>query len=378
VIFLSFILVSVSLTGCIQEEQESELEDVQPEVQLNQPSILPDWKDGEYHDYYSTTQMLNDFNDDFPDLVNVFSIGESVLGKDIWCIRLTNEKNKEIKSSCLIDGCIHGHEWEAGEACLYLAEYLLINFDTNATINHILNTSEVYIVPLVNPDGRQNDEIWLGNDNGVDCNRNFDIYFGKLRARCLRIGKLFGRIKIPFIKIPHNDPTKWWRNCGRYAFSEPESQALRDLMKSLNYQDFSFYVNCHTALHCIIASWVTFKPPFEMTQPERKIIDYVYDWVEENTEYEAFRTDGEKTGGLAIDWCYKEFRVPSFAFEILSLDYEIFRTGEKKHDHLVHWMKTTLPFFMYLLVNVDNLRQWQTPDIQPLLPKGVPPEPLGG
>jgi hypothetical protein len=33
---------------------------------------------------------------------------------------------------------------------------------------------------------------------------------------------------------------------------------------------------------------------------------------------------------------------------------------------------------MYLLVNIDNLCQWRTPDIQPDLPEGVPPEPLGG
>jgi len=39
-------------------------------------------------------------------------------------------------------------------------------------------------------------------------------------------------------------------------------------------------------------------------------------------------------------------------------------------------MKTTLPVFMYLLVNIDNLREWRTPDIQPPLPEGVPSEPL--
>ncbi|GAG87506.1 unnamed protein product, partial [marine sediment metagenome] len=98
--------------------------------------------------------------------VNVFSIGESVLGRDIWCIRITNEKNNQAKLSCLIDGCIHGSEWEAGEACLYLAEYLLINFDKNETITNILNSSEIYIVPLVNPDGRQID--YRFNDNGID------------------------------------------------------------------------------------------------------------------------------------------------------------------------------------------------------------------
>jgi hypothetical protein len=39
-------------------------------------------------------------------------------------------------------------------------------------------------------------------------------------------------------------------------------------------------------------------------------------------------------------------------------------------------MNTTLPVFMYLLVNIDNLHNWETPDIQPPLPEGVPPEPL--
>jgi len=381
VLFLSAILLTVMLTGCVEEEQKPEEEILPPEVELDQPSIIPDWKDGEYHDYYASVQMLNDFNEKYPELTNVFSIGESVLGKDIWCIRITNEKNSDDKLSCLIDGCIHGHEWEAGDACLYLAEYLLINFDNNETITTILNTTEVYLIPLVNPDGRQIEKLhYQGNDNGVDLNRNFDVFFGRLRGRCLRLGKLFGRIKIPVIKIPPNNPPKWWRNCGRYAFSEPESQALRDFMKSLNYHDFSFYVNCHTALHNIITPipWAKtiLRPPFKITQQEKNLFDYVKDWVEVNTEYEADRREDNKVGGCAMDWCFKEFRIPSFIFEILSLDYESFRTGEIRHDHLVHWMKTTIPVFMYLLVNIDNLRKWRTPDIQPSLPEGVPPVPL--
>ncbi|UCD13048.1 MAG: DUF2817 domain-containing protein [Thermoplasmatales archaeon] len=375
-LFLISILFIGTFTGCVEEEQKKGLEkQLTTEIELDQPFILPDWKDGEYHDYYGTMQTLNELNEKYPNLVYVHSIGESVLGKDIWCIRITNEGNDVIKSSCIIDGCIHGNEWEGGEACLYLAEYLLINFGNNATISHILNTTEVYIVPLLNPDGRQNDKRW--NENGIDLNRNFDVDFGRLRGRCLRIGKLFGRIKIPYINFPRRG---FYTNCGRRPFSEPETKAVSDLIKRIDHQDFSFYLSCHTAAHNIISPWGVFKPPFEMTQQEKSLFDHVMSWVDENTEYEPggeFIWRGKKVymSGTAVDWCFQEFRIPCFTFEILSTDYEPW-LGKGKHDHLVHWMKTTLPVFMYFLVNIDNLRQWKAPDIQPTLPEGIPPPPL--
>jgi len=386
-LFLCSILLVVTFSGCIEKEQKPEesKEKLLPATQLDQPSILPDWKDGEYHDYYETTDMLSDFKVKYPDLVNVFSIGKSVLGKDIWCIRITNENNTKPKSSCLIDGCIHGNEWEGGEACLHLAEYLLINFDNNKTITNILNSSEIYIVPLINPDGRQENTRW--NENGIDLNRNYDIDFGRLlpkRGGVLRLGKLFGVIKIPYIILGKYV----FENCGRHPFSEPETQSMRDFMRNLEYKDFSFYVDCHTAAHCFLAGWGAFKSPFEISKQEQYILDYAIEWVAENTEYKM--TDDPSltvysTGGLGTDWCFKEFRIPSFCFEMLSENYfpskggipwDKAYLGEGKHDHLVHWMETTLPVFMYLLVNIDNLHEWRTPDIQPSLPEGVPPEPL--
>lgn len=367
-IFLSIILIIGTLTGCIEDIKDSgEDEDsLLLEEKFDQPSILPDWKDGDYHNYYSTTILLNDFNDKYPELTNVFSIGESVLGKDIWCIKITNENNNQAKFSCLIDGCIHGCEWEAGEACLYLTEYLLINFGSNTTVTNILNSTEIYIVPLLNPDARQKDDRF--NDNGIDLNRNFDIDFGRLRGHCIPLGKLFGRIKIPYLSFPRLN--LWFTNSGRRPFSEPETKAIRDLMMELDNHDFSFYVDCHTAVHNIVSPWKAFKPPFEMLPQEEYIHNYVIKWVAKNTEYEDDPL-GYYASGTATDWCFKEFRIPSFTFEILSRDYEP-GAGGGKHDHLVHWMKTTLPVFMYLLANIENLYYWETPDIQPQLPNGVP------
>ena len=271
---------------------------------------------------------------------------------------------------------MHGNEWEGGEACLYLAEYLLINFENNKTFTTMLNTTKIYLIPLVNPDGREADERFT--DNGVDPNRNFDVFFGKLfRGHCYRLGKVFGRIKIPVIKIPPNNPLKWYWNCGKYPFSEPEIRALSDFIGELSHDGLSFYVNCHTPDHNVIAPWVVYKLPFEKSNQEENVYDYVLNWVEKNTEYDGKKGENfeTKSGGTSIDWCFKEFRIPSFAFEILTMDYSRY-AGEDKHDHLVHWMKTTLPFFMYLLVNIEHLHDWEIPDIQPPLLEGVPPQPL--
>jgi hypothetical protein len=384
VIALLCLLLPQLLIGCVEEQSVSLIDTTIQTQPRDHPSILPNWQDGDYHDYYDTSDFLSDLEDWYPDLVNVFSIGNSVGGKDIWCIRLTNEINTTKKYSCLIDGCIHGVEWEAGEACLYLAEYLLINFGNNYTISNILNTTEIYIVPILNPDGRQKD--YRFNDNGIDLNRNFDIDFGRIRGGCLRLGKLFNRKTISYIETPRLNKLlpkfpPFLSNCGRRPFSEPETQALRDLSKNLD--EFALYVTCHTAAHCVIGPWGAFKPPFHMSDHEINIMSYLENWIIKNTEYTSYRSgegivyQGKQAfiSGVSTDWFFKKYHIPSLTFEILSEDYEMWM-GQGKHDHLVHWMQTTLPVFMYLLVNIENLYKWQTPDISPPLPEGIPPQPL--
>lgn len=373
IIFLCGILITSAFTGCIEEKQKPREQEIS-KVKMDQPSILPDWTEGEYHDYYETTDKLEDFNIKYPDLVDVFSIGRSVLGRDIWCIKITNEKNHQNKYIGVIDGCIHGTEWEAGEICLYLAEYLLINFGENKTISNIMNTSEIYFIPLLNPDGREEDIRW--NANGIDLNRNFDVHFGRIRGHSFRLGKLFGFIKIPMITLPRKGV---YTNCGRKPFSEPETASFRNFMESLNHDRLSFYVNCHTAMHCFASIMeIPYRPEFTVTEHEKNILNNVLYWVEENTEYEIFPVDEYNFygAGFAHHWVFKEFKIPSFIFELLSHDYEPGFTPGRRHDSLTHWMKTTLPVFMYLFVNMENLCSWETPDASPVLPEGVPLAPL--
>jgi len=371
-IFICVILLVVMFSGCINKEQKPEetKEKLITKVKLDQPSILPGWADGEYHDYFATVEKLTDFNDNFPSLVCVTSIGKSVLGRDIECIRITNENNNSKKYSCLYDGCVHGNEWEGGEACLYFAEYLLINFGKNETITNLLNKSEIYFVPIVNPDGRQKDE--RHNHYGIDTNRNYDVNFGKIKGGSLPLGRWFPFkwMWVPF--SPH-----WLVKVGRHPFSEPESRAIRDLMKELKKHDFSFYLTLHTATHCFSSpSDNIINSEYQITPEEVEIHNYAKSWVENNTEYRATRDHYQYGRGYSSHYCFKECHIPSFCLEALNADYEPGYTPGGRHDHLVHWMNTTLPIFMYLLVNIEKLHNWETPDINPSLPEGVPPPPL--
>lgn len=367
-----FLVLFLFVSGCIENSVDTEEnnKDTLEIITSDYPSVLPDWKDEIYHDYGATKKMLNDFHQQYPQLTDVFTIGKSVLEREIYAIKITNKINSSDKYACLIDGCIHGNEWESAEACLYLAEYLLMNFDANKSVSNILNSSIIYLVPMVNPDGREADTRW--NENGIDLNRNFDVHFGRLRSGNFPLGKFFGVFKIPIIKHPFRKNIllgKTSTNCGRKPFSEPETKALSDFMGSID--DFSFYINCHTAMHAITSVVdVDYKPEFTVTNQEKQVIDITLDGLEEISEYGIVHVDDVSFSGagFAHHWCFKKFHIPSFCFELLSFDYDPM-FGHGVHEDLSYWMKTTLPVFLYLLVNIEDLNQWQMPSKYPLLPE---------
>jgi len=161
---------------------------------------------------YKTPDEINSFLDrvksDYPDITSVETVGYSESGRVIRAMIISdNPGTLEGEPAVRLTGGIHGDETAGVELLVKFIEYLTVNYSTSSTVNDLVNSRYICIIPLLNPDGRAANTRY--NSNGVDLNRNF------------------------------NDTGNHWTagtRHGESAFSESETKALRDysLTKSFN------------------------------------------------------------------------------------------------------------------------------------------------
>jgi hypothetical protein len=92
----------------------------------------------------------------YPKFVTVTSLGKSQGGRDLWMMTVNNpDTGAELtKAAMYIDANIHGNEIQGGEICIYTVWYLMENYGKLDRITRLVNERVFYIVPTVNPDGR--------------------------------------------------------------------------------------------------------------------------------------------------------------------------------------------------------------------------------
>ena len=80
-------------------------------AQIGQPDIIQEhW----YHSYATLTLDLNEWAEDHPDVVKLFSIGLTELGREIWMLQISDWEGGACLSSEL-DECEHFKETGEGE-----------------------------------------------------------------------------------------------------------------------------------------------------------------------------------------------------------------------------------------------------------------------
>lgn len=129
----------------------------------------------DFHDYATLTTELQQLAADFPNITRLYDLGKSVQGRSIWGLKITdNPTIEEVEPEIRICGCHHGDEEMSVELPLLLAKQLLNNYTTNNTIGNLVDTREIWIIPLVNPDGRMASPYpRRQNANNVDLNRDY-------------------------------------------------------------------------------------------------------------------------------------------------------------------------------------------------------------
>jgi len=93
----------------------------------------------------------------FPKFLKLESIGKSHDGRDLMVMTINNPATgpESAKAGMYIEANVHGNEIQGGEVCLYTIWYLMENYGRIEDVTRLVDERVFYIIPTVNPDGRQ-------------------------------------------------------------------------------------------------------------------------------------------------------------------------------------------------------------------------------
>src|SRR5690606_15000882 len=126
----------------------------------------------QYPSFDELTNKLFELEAARPDIFKLFSIGKSVQGRDLWVMKISdNVEIDEIEPEFKYISSMHGDEIVGREFSVRLIETIAKDYDSNPQIKKIVDNTEIYIMPSMNPDGSHLRR--RANARRVDLNRNF-------------------------------------------------------------------------------------------------------------------------------------------------------------------------------------------------------------
>jgi len=227
IVFALMILPTAALSGVVSaEEGENRSNDgfrSFPEIEAQLVSLAEN---------YSDIAVLYDLGDLYPN--GDGSTKTSHEGRHFWGLKISD--NPRINESDEIDilylGLHHAREWMTTEMMMWMIEHILADYGTNSTITNLVNNREIWMFPVVNPDGfvysETNERTWRKNrrDNGLpDVDRNFGVDPNR------NYGYEWGYDDVGSNPDPADDLYR-----GPYPFSEPCTQIVRDLTFNVSFE----------------------------------------------------------------------------------------------------------------------------------------------
>lgn len=237
--------------------------------------------------------------------MDLFSIGESVMEKKLFCVSVGNGEKK-----LFINGAHHGLEYLTA---LFITKFIdnfcmayknqepLFGYD----ISDLYDCVTLYAVPMVNPDGvdiavngiditnpyhrklissvgiHSFNKVWQANVRGVDINHNYDAGWQVVN--------------------PEPGPTKY---AGPYSESEPETKAIVELVKN---EKFDMLIAFHSQ-----GGEIYYDFDGSMAANSQSIAQE----FSRVSGYTVAKPQGDAVFGGCKDWFIKEFGKAGFTIEI--------------------------------------------------------------
>jgi hypothetical protein len=209
--------------------------------------------DGVFRPYSGPGGLLEEIMDvaaAHPEFAEFRVIGETVQGQEIGAVRVTSDVGKQKdgkRPTTIYVGAQHAREWITPEMVRRLLQHIVTSYGSDERITEIVDTTELWFVPVANPDGydftfEEGRRLWrknlrdnngdgtVGAGDGVDLNRNFPTRWGYDNEGS-----------------SPNPASDTYR--GPAPASEPETQALDGLFADLTAE---FLVNYHSAAELLL------------------------------------------------------------------------------------------------------------------------------
>lgn len=259
-----------------------------------------------YFSYDETRAGLSELPREYPSICELWDIGSSHEERMLIALKITgNTGSDEPKPVIYIEGGIHGNEWISVNVTYHIAKYLLENYASDTTVRKIVDHLEIWIIPMLNPDGH----VVLENQTNLDVSSFLEIG---------RKNRYDGSKLMSGVDLNRNFNSNWGDTadgtslnplspyyCGEAPFSEPETLAVRDLLNRIKP---SLTIHYHNYGQHIAYAAENDGESAYLAENMAAAISAV------NGVSYAFKHT-YKSGG-AKEWIYDTFSCPSFLVEL--------------------------------------------------------------
>ncbi|MEZ5044972.1 MAG: M14 family zinc carboxypeptidase [Saprospiraceae bacterium] len=267
---------------------------------------------GGFFTYQEMLYQLDQMKLKYPDLISSREpIGTYLTnrGNNIYWLKISdNPETDEAEPGVLYTALHHAREPNSLSQLIFHMWYLLENYESDEEIRYLVDHTQLYFIPCVNPDGylynqtispngggmwRKNRRPLEGGSVGTDLNRNYGYEWGYDNSGSS--------------PNPQSDTFR-----GTAPFSEVETRAVRDFCQA---RDIKVAMNYHTYGNLLVFPWGYSDSP----TPDAAFFSNWADLYTLQNQYQSgtgSETVGYTVNGDADDWMYGARAIISMTPEV--------------------------------------------------------------